>query len=490
MKKLTYHIQTFGCQMNYSDSERIANFLEILGFTESKAKDKANLCIINTCSVRQKAEDKAIGFLTNWKKNNPKNFVGLTGCMIRNTGIPETVKDKIFKNKRIDFIFQIKDLLDLQKILNNFFSQLSENFFSTSFKTCPFPFYQISEETTTIDTNKTKQLIKKSVQKSNNQIQDCETDKNFLNKPKSYFAIPPKIKNKTQVFVPIMTGCNKFCSYCIVPYSRGPEVSRPLDQIFFECENLVKNGAKEITLLGQNVNSYMHENKKNFPLLLKKIDTLHKKGLSRLRFTSSHPQDFSEETLDILFNMKTFCSHIHIPAQHGSDPILKKMNRNYTKKNFLDIVKNIRKKNPNISLTTDIIVGFPGETEKNFEELCDFAKEVEFDFSYTAIFSSRPNTAAAEMKSEFIDYNTKKQRFRIFDNIIKKTAFRRRKKIIGSTLEILVENSVLQKNNKWKNIGRSREFLETEFFSDKNLLHQEVDVKIVGNKNYILQGEL
>ena len=427
---LTYTIKTFGCQMNYSDSERVANILESIGFKKAKNLETANLCIANTCSVRQKSEDKAYGFIVNWKKNNPKGIMAVTGCMVRQTGHRENSKDNLLKYDPIDLVFRIEDSQKLPKLLSNYFNE---------------EFSVVGNGTLS-----------------------------------SYFHIVPKVENKRQVFVPIMTGCNKFCAYCIVPYTRGREISRPIDEVFNECKKLVENGAIEITLLGQNVNSYTSDNKKCFPELLRKIDTLSKKGLSRLRFTSPHPQDFTDEITDTLATMKTSCPHIHLPAQHGSNQTLQAMNRNYTVEKYKSIVTYVRKKIHNVAITTDIIVGFPGETENDFQKLCNFAEQMRFDFSFTAIYSPRENTPAALMKNQFIPMAEKKRRFHIFDEIIKRTGAKNRDKFIGKMLNVLVEKVYKTKDGKWKNCGRSREFYETDFIADKPLLGQEVDVKIVG----------
>ncbi|MDH3324208.1 MAG: MiaB/RimO family radical SAM methylthiotransferase, partial [Candidatus Peregrinibacteria bacterium] len=310
----------------------------------------------------------------------------------------------------------------------------------------------------------------------------------------SYFSIFPDTQNKVQVCVPIMTGCDKFCAYCIVPHTRGREVSRTMDEIFAECEKHVVAGAREITLLGQNVNSYTDggrsSGKKCFPELLKRLDTLADKGLSRLRFTSPHPQDFNEDLIDVLAEMKTACPYIHLPVQHGSDRVLKAMNRHYTAADFEKIIKEVRKKIPNCTFSTDIIVGFPGETEKEFQELCEFAKRVKFDFSYTAIFSPRRGTPAAEMEGEFIDMKTKKRRFAEFDEIVKDIAFARRKEFVGKTLEVLVEKVEELENGNYLASGRSREFFEVWFESGRDWLGEIVEVEVTAQKYYVLHGKL
>jgi tRNA-2-methylthio-N6-dimethylallyladenosine synthase len=236
------------------------------------------------------------------------------------------------------------------------------------------------------------------------------------------------------------------------------------------------------------VNSYTSDGKKCFPDLLRKIDTLGDKGLSRLRFTSPHPQDFTDEVTDTLAAMQTSCPHIHLPAQHGSDETLKAMHRNYTAEQYEKIVAQVREKIPGAAITTDIIVGFPGETEADFQALCDFAERVRFDFSFTAIYFPRRHTPAAERTDQFIDVSEKKRRFHVFDEIVQRTAGKNRDGLRGKMLHILVEKVHKTADGTWRNCGRSREFYETEFITDNPMMGQEVGVKITGRNGYILRG--
>lgn len=442
---LKYAIKTFGCQMNYSDSERVAQVMEDCGFEKTDDFKTANFMVVNTCSVRQTAENKANGFLVSQKKKNPKVIMGVTGCMVRQTGNRENSKDKLLKHKPIDLVFRIEDCAKLPKLLESYFPEHSFADFVQKFGSGSL---------------------------------------------ENYFQIVPKVENPIQVFVPIIQGCDKFCTYCIIPYTRGREISRSMNEIFEECEKLVEQGAIEITLLGQNVNSYVQEGVRCFPQLLKKIDSLHEKGLSRLRFTSAHPQDFTEEVVDVLAEMKTSCPYIHLPVQYGADALLRSMNRNYSIDEYEMIIKKIRSTIPNCTISTDIIVGFPGESQEDFEALCDFAKRMDFDFSYTAIFSPRKNTPAEKMSDQFIDSDTKKERFHIFDEIIKKIAFEKREKYIGKTLEVLIEKVEKMENGLFRNSGRSREFFEVSIDSQVSFVGQEVAVEITKTQNYILIGTL
>ncbi len=441
----TYAIQTHGCQMNYSDSERVSAVLEQCGFSRAEEGQCADLQIVNTCSVRQKSEDKAYGFMVQKKRDCPKTLIAVTGCMVRQTGDSSNSKDALLRSDPIDLVFRIEDVARLPKLLESHFPDHDFASFEQGFGSGSI---------------------------------------------ENYFHVNPKVENKVQVSVPIMQGCDKFCTYCIVPYTRGRESSRPMDEIFTECEKHVGSGAKEITLLGQNVNSYTDGGEKCFAKLLLKIDELHAKGLSRLRFTSAHPQDFTDDVIDALAGMKTACPYIHLPVQHGSNRVLRAMNRNYTVEQYEAIIARIRKEMPTCTLSTDIIVGFPGETEEEFQVLCDFAKRIKFDFSYTAIFSPRRNTPASRMEKEFIDGEEKKRRFHAFDDIVKKASWEKREKSIGTTLQVLVEKAEELPTGKYQNTGRSREFFEVYFPSGRDFTGTEVDVEIVSRQGYILYGKV
>lgn len=443
----TYFTHTFGCQMNHSDSERVAAVLEKAGFDRSPDIDQADLLIINTCSVRQKSEDKALGFMRNHKKKHPHSKLAVTGCMVRQTGDKSNSRDELLRLDPIDLVFRIEDTARLPKLIEPHFPDHDFSLFADAFGSGSI---------------------------------------------ENYFRIVPKIESRTQVFVPIMQGCDKFCTYCIVPYTRGREISRPLDEVVDECRQHVEAGAKEITLLGQNVNSYRDglEGEKCFAKLLLEIDKLHEFGLSRVRFTSAHPQDFTDDVIEALATMRTRCPYIHLPVQHGSDQTLRAMNRNYTIETYKNIIRRIRKRMPDTTLATDIIVGFPGETEEDFEKLCDFAREMAFDFSYTAIFSPRKHTPAARMLKDFVPSDTKKKRFHIFDEVIKESAFARRAKFIGQTVEVLVEKTEPTEAGLWRNMGRSREFFEVWFESGRPLKGQVIEVQITEQRNYVLHGEI
>lgn len=441
-----YDIQTFGCQMNHSDSERVCSLLERAGFVRARnSDDHVDFLVFNTCSVRQKAEDRALSFIRNKKKQYPNGVIAVTGCMVRETGDKETSSDQLLKFEGIDLVFRIEDTARLPKILERYFLDHDFSEYAQSFGAGTL---------------------------------------------ENYFHINPKVENKAQVFVPIMQGCDKFCTYCIVPYTRGRELSRPMAEVLNECEKHVENGALEITLLGQNVNSYKDgaDGPKCFAELLREVDKFHTKGLSRVRFTSAHPQDFTDDVIDALAEMKTSCPYVHLPVQHGANTMLRKMNRNYSVEKFIDIITRLRERIPETTLATDIIVGFPGETDEEFQTLLDFAESMHFDFSYTAIFSPRKNTPAARM--EDLPMKIKKKRFHAFDEVIKRTSWKKREEAVGKTLEILVEKSEKNDEGLYINSGRSREFFEVFFESGRMLKGKEVDVHVIERKGYVLSGKL
>ena len=434
---MKFCIETFGCQMNYSDSERVVGLLERAGWSNTDMKESADLILFNTCSVRQKSEDKAVGAMRKAKKQNPNVCIGVTGCMVRQTGSRGTSNDAILKLDTVDFVFRIEDLGKVPKIMEEFFPGKVD----------------------------------------------------FADEIQNYFAVSPHVKNKKQVFVPIMQGCDKFCAYCIVPHTRGREISRPMEDILKECEALVKNGAIEITLLGQNVNSYRNKGKKCFAELLREVDKLKEFGLKRIRFTSPHPQDFKDDVIDAIAECETPCPCVHLPAQHGSNKVLKEMLRNYTVEEYEEIVKKLREKIPGCGLVTDIIVGFPGETEEDMQQLLEFGERMKFDFSYTAIYSPRKGTTAAERKDQ-ISVQEKKDRFRRFDEVVKRHALARRAEFIGQEVEVLFEQAKRQKDDMWRCGGRSAEFLEVYTTCGRDMAGEIAKVKITDQDGFVLNGEL
>ena len=451
--------------MNYSDTERIETYLNNLGFKKAKTEKQADLIIFNSCSVRQKAEDRVLGKMQQLilEKRKRKNLLlALTGCMVRKSSTKKTyIKNQDYFIKTIaplDIAFRIEDLPKLKSLIE-----------------------EVSKK------SKIKPLPKTDFESLSN-----------------YFHIPAKYKSNFQAFIPISTGCDKFCTYCIVPYSRGREVSRPMGEILNEAEELVKNGCLEITLLGQTVDSYGLSNidrQKHlfnydeidagttdppFVQLLKKLDKLYSKGLRRLRFTSPHPKDISPQLVECYKTLKTLMPHIHLPIQSGDNNCLKRMNRPYTRERYLEIIKALRKANPAIAITTDIIVGFCGETEKEFQNTLDLYKKVEFDFAYFAQYSTRKNTYASKHLKDDVPTKEKRRRWHELNNILKKITQKKLEKYIGKTVEVLVE-----KHSGNTYTGTSHHNKVVQFKSPKKSLKGTLQkTKITKAENWVLLGNL
>ncbi len=417
--------------MNYSDAERFAAKLEEMGYKKASDDKKADLIVLITCSVRKSAEDRVYGAINNYRKKKlyPKlKKIILSGCMALR---PEVVK----KNDKADIFMDIRDLNRLPELLNT-------------------------------------------------KIEQQKNDKD------SYFSIKPRYQSNFSAYVPIMTGCNNFCSYCIVPYVRGREISRSPREIIAEVKNLIKKGYKEIILLGQNVNSYKPVCKvesgklkvKDFPDLLGYLADL--PGNFWLRFLTSHPKDLSDKLIKTIAKYDKITEYINLPIQSGDDQILKKMNRNYTVAHYKNLVKKIRQKIPQAAISTDIIVGFPGETGEQFQNTCKLFEEIKFDMAYINQYSSRAETAAAKLKDN-VSKAEKKRRDKILTAILIKTALANNKKLVGETLEVLVDKK--GKNDLW--LGKTRTFKVVKFKSNKNLLGEFVKIKITKAGSFGLEGE-
>jgi len=425
--------------MNYSDTERLKTLLEGYGFDETEKQDEADLVVFNSCSVKQKAENKVYGDIRN---TSDDQLIALTGCMVKSGKEDKMVK----KIKKLSIAFRPENMGELGGAL-------------------------------------TRLRPEWDMEKVNGSLE-------------KYFEIHPKVSNKYQVFVPIMTGCDKFCTYCIVPYARGREKSRPMDEVLVECTKLVKAGAKEITLLGQTVDSYGISNADkqsgefegvNFTTLLCEIDKLHEKGLDRLRFTSPHPTDFSQELINAIAKLKTTCPHIHLPVQSGSNSCLRRMNRPYTREQYIDIVDRIREAIPNCAISTDIIVGFCGETEKEFRATYDFFEEICFDMAYISRYSTRKGTFADKKLKDDVPYETKAKRWHRLNDLLRETSTKNNKKYIGRKLEVLIETQ-----DDKKLIGRSREYKEVhimDFDTGSDWVGEIIQVKITKAREWLLAGE-
>ncbi|MFH1451492.1 MAG: tRNA (N6-isopentenyl adenosine(37)-C2)-methylthiotransferase MiaB [bacterium] len=422
-KTIRYHIVTYGCQMNKSDSERIAGLLESIGYCQSLTPEKADLLVLNACSVRQSAIDRIYGWAKKLQSNNRKPKTILTGCILE--------KDKKRLEQRFDLVLSIKDLPVWPEKLTS----------KTSINT-----------------------------KTDN---GCE-----------YLKTPPLYQTKFSANVPVSSGCNNFCSYCVVPYARGKETCRPAKEIIKEVKNLVNKGYKEIWLLGQNVNSYRApDNKKiDFPALLIAINKL--KGNFWIRFTSSHPKDFSDRLIKTMAECEKVTESLNLPVQSGDDEVLKKMKRPYTVAHYKKLIRKIRKAIPNITLSTDIIVGFPGETKKQFQNSLKLFKEIKFDMAYIAEYSQRNGTAAAKLKDN-VSLKEKKSRQHALTQVLRKTALEKNQVYIGKEIVVLSE-----KWDKGYLSGKSREYKSVKFNGKKSLVGKFVKVRVTSALPWGLKGEL
>lgn len=451
---MKYFIQTFGCQMNYSDTERAEGYLDALGFDKAESIIDADLVIYNTCSIKQKAEDKLFGELKKIKAlkiKKPELMVMITGCMIRLSSSRYSVKrDKLFNRAReLDIALRIEELPKLAELIREINPELN------------IP--EIEEESL-------EDYLKIDATHNSHQ-------------------------SKAQAFVAISNGCDKFCTYCIVPYSRGREKSRKMQDIIDESTALVENGCKEITLIGQTVNSYglstydMEEKRfdsdEPFVELLTELDKLKSKGLKRLRFTSPHPKDMSDDLINAMATLDTMMPYLHLPVQAGDDNTLRRMNRTYTVEKYLDVIAKLRKQIPDISITTDIIVGFCGETEEEFENTYNFFKNIGFEHAFISQYSERAGTTASKFIKDDISPETKKERWHKINNLLKEISAQAFDRFIDRTVEVLVET---QEGDVC--LGRDPNFKTVQFKSGRNLLGEIVPVKVIGSQQWLLEGEL
>lgn len=430
-------ILTYGCQMNVAESERMAGQLKKIGYNLTENFSDADLILINTCCVRETAEDKIngkIGELKKYKFTNPNLIFGIVGCMAQKDG-----EEILKRSPHVDFVLGTGQRGELVKVVENFESARKK-------------FVDVSNVSAMID------------------------DENIF----------PIRSGKISAFVPIMYGCNNFCTYCIVPYVRGRERSRQPEEIFSEVEEAIQNGFKEITLLGQNVNSYGKDLKtKNFAELLREVDKI--SGIERLRFMTSHPKDLSDELIEVMAAGKNICEHIHLPVQYGSNKILQKMNRVYTVEKYLELVKKIREKIPEISLTTDLIVGFPGETDDDLKKTLEFLEKVQFDMAFTFIYSERSGTPAVNFDGK-VDDETKHSRLQELMKLQNKISLEKNLRLQGKILEVLVEGE--SKTDKNIFTGRTRTNKLVLFPHENEKIGDLVKVKINHVQTWILKGEI
>jgi len=432
----TFHITTFGCQMNEHDSEVIDGLLTERGFSSVKERKDASIVIINTCSVRDNADKRFFGTLGQLKKrkeSDPSFIVCVCGCMMQQQSVVDTIKAKY---PWVDVIFGTNSIHHIPELI----------------------------EKVAIEKEKVVDIIE--------------------NTEEVVEGLPAKRLFDHKALVNIMFGCNNFCTYCIVPYTRGREKSRAPEAIVAEVKGLVADGVKEIMLLGQNVNSY-DGNGTSFAELLKMLNDVD--GLERIRFMTSNPKDLSDELIEAFAVCDKLCRNLHLPIQSGSNRVLKRMNRKYTREDYLKLIEKLRKTVPNITLSTDIIVGFPGETNEDFEETLSIVKEVEYDSAFTFIYSIRKGTPAEKFEDQ-IEESEKHRRFDLLVSAVNEISEKKNKAYQDRVEKVLVDG--VSKNDKSTLTGRTDGFKLVNFAGKKELIGSIVDVKITDAKTFSLFGEV
>ena len=447
-KNLKYNILTFGCQLNENDSEKLCGMLEEMGYTKTEKPEEADIALFNTCCVRENAEDKLFGKLGELKRLKEQKglIIAIGGCMMQEKHITDKIKES----------YPFVDIIFGTHTLHKF----------------PEDLYKTIEEKRKIE-----------------DILDIDG--------KVYEGLPIRRSSKTKASVTIMNGCNNFCSYCIVPYVRGRERSRQPRDIINEVKELAKNGYKEITLLGQNVNSYLrvekekkiefeeYEGVNSFATLLRAINKID--GIERIRFVSPHPKDFTDDVIEQIADCEKVCKLIHLPLQSGNTKVLKEMNRKYTKEQYLELVEKMKNKIPNLTLSTDIIVGFPGETDEEFEDTLDVVRKVKFEQVYMFIYSRRVGTPGDKMENQ-VPEEIKHKRFDKLKALVESQIEENNQKYVGTIQKVLVEGE--SKNNKNMLSGRTDSNKVVIFEGSKDLIDKTIDLKIVSEHMWYLKGEL
>ena len=445
--KLKYHIMTMGCQLNENDSEKICGMLEKMGYKKTENVQEANIAIFNTCCVRENAEDKLFGKLGELKRQKETNglIIAIGGCMMQEQHMVKKIKSSY---PYVDIIFGTHTLHKL-----------------------PEDLYKVLQENKRLE-----------------DILDIDG--------KIYEGLPIKRESNIKASVTIMNGCNNFCSYCIVPYVRGRERSRMPKDIINEIEDLSKEGYKEITLLGQNVNSYLRVERENnipfeeykgvnsFATLLQEVNKI--QGIERIRFVSPHPKDFTDDVIDAIAKCDKVCKLIHLPLQSGNSKVLKEMNRKYTKEQYLQLVEKMKERIPNLTLSTDIIVGFPGETEEEFEDTLDVVDKVKFEQVYMFIYSRRVGTPGDKMTNQ-IPEEIKHKRFDRLKALVESQISENNQKYVGTMQKVLVEGK--SKNNENMLTGRTDSNKVVIFEGENNLIGTIQNLKIVSEHMWYLKGE-
>ena len=432
-----YYIKTYGCQMNEHDSENISAILNDMNFTKTESLEDADLIILNTCAIRENAHNKVFGLLGRIKHlRQTKNImVGFGGCMAQEEVIVEEITNKY---KWIDFVFGTHNIVNLPNIIEKAYD------------------------------NKKQEV----------EVFSCEGD--------VIENIPVKRDSKYKAWVNIMYGCDKFCTYCIVPYTRGKQRSRLPEYIINEVKDLIKDGYQEVTLLGQNVNAYGKDLNINYTMA-NLLEDVAKTGIKRIRFVTSHPWDFNDDMIDTISKYENIMPYIHLPIQSGSSKILKLMGRRYTKEEYLTLFNKLKEKIPNVSITTDIIVGFPGETDKDFQDTLDVVAACKYDSAFTFIFSPRVGTPASKMMDN-VPLEEKEERLQRLNQLVNKYSKENNDKYLNKVVPVLLEDYSSKKKDCLKGYTDTMKLVNVK--ADKSYLGKIVNVKITSVKTWSMDGEI
>ena len=432
-----YYIRTYGCQMNEHDSENIQAMLEEMGFKEAEDYEQADLILLNTCSIRENAHNKAFGMLgrlKHLKQEKPDIIIGLCGCMAQEEGV---IQEILTRYPQVNFVFGTHNLHRLPIVLKKY-----------------------------MDTN-------------HQEIEVFSKEGNLIE------GMPVKRMSPYKAYVNIIYGCDKFCTYCIVPYTRGKQRSRRKEDILQEVEELVKEGYQEVTLLGQNVNAYGKDLEENYGME-DLLEDVAKTNIPRIRFMTSHPWDFTDKMIEVIAKYPNIMKSIHLPVQSGSDRILKLMGRRYTKEKYLTLFHKMKEMIPNCAISTDIIVGFPGETEEDFEETLKLVKECKYDNAYTFIYSPRVGTPAAKLTSN-VTKEEKEQRLYKLNEIVNTYFKENNDKLVGKTVPVLVEG-ISDKKNEYFGYSDTNKLIN--FTGEDVEIGSIVNVEITTAKTWSLDGKV
>lgn len=432
-----YFLRTYGCQMNVHDSEEIKYYLESLGYEAVEELEKADIVVLNTCAIRENAKDKVFGYLgrcKHLKKENPNLIIAIAGCLMQQ---PKEIEEIHNKHQYIDIIIGTHNLSELPS------------------------------------------LIEEANNKKNQNIEV------YSNSDVVFENVKYNRDSKISTWINIIYGCDKFCTYCIVPFTRGRERSRKMEEVLDEVKTLKDQGYLEITLLGQNVNAYGKDLDLGYDFATL-LENVAKTGIPRIRFVTSHPWNFTDRMVDVIAKYDNIMPYVHLPIQSGSDEILKKMNRKYTIEEYKKLFDQIKKKIKNVSVTTDIIVGFPNETDEDFQKTLDIVNYCKFDGAYTFIFSPREGTAAARMEDK-ITMQVKEERLQKLNELVNKYSLESNKKLLGKTVEVLVIDKSEKDDSKVYGYTDTMKLVNIN--GDKNLIGKIIPVKITDAKSFSLDGE-